>query len=153
MRRHGHNACGEPYSSVYIDKPRDGYIDTTPSRTRQEFKDECDINILMAHYERNAVMPPQNGKTPQYFDASNVPDFRESLDIAREAQEAFMRVPAHVRKELDNDVYKFVEYAQDEKNIDQLRKWGLAEPLPEAPVPMKVEVVNSPPASAETAQK
>lgn len=144
MRRQGHNANGELLSAAYVEHAPVMFSDDTPSMTRQEFAAECDINVLMASYEKNAVLPPTNGKDPQYFDASNVPDFREALDIAREAQEAFMRVPAATRKELDNDVHQFVEYAADPANLEQMRKWGLAEPEKVADGPMKVEVVNPP---------
>lgn len=142
MRSQGYNEDGVVMSSFEVaHDPVDEFNDE-PSMTRQEFADECDINILMAHYEKNAVLPPQNRREPQYFDASSVPDFRDALDIAREAEEAFMRVPAHVRKELDNDVYKFVEYCQDSKNDENLRKWGLLEPIKVEPGPVRVEVVN-----------
>lgn len=148
MRKQGHNSVGEVMSSAYVEHVGIEYVNDEPSMTRQEFAAECDINVLMAHYEKNAVLPPQNRREPQYFDASEVPDFREALDIAREAHDAFMRVPAIVRKELDNDVYRFVEYCQDEKNAENLRKWGLAAPAKVADAPLRVEVVN-PPASTE----
>jgi len=144
MRTKGYNGNGELLSSFYVAHDSVAYRDDTPSMTRQEFADDCDINVLMAHYERNAVLPPSNSKSPAYFDASAVPDFREALDIAREAEEAFMRVPAVVRKELDNDVHKFVEYANDPANVENLRKWGLVEPLPVEPAPMRVQVVPDP---------
>lgn len=142
--RQGLNANGEVMSSVYVEHDRVVHVRQGPSRTRQDFAKDCDINVLMAHYEKNAVMPPINGKEPSYFDASGVPDFREALDIAREASEAFMRVPAAVRKELDNDVHRFVEYCNDPANKEQLQKWGLVEPEPVAQAPMRVEVVNPP---------
>lgn len=145
----GYNANGTALTAVYVEHDPVQFVDDTPSMTRQEFAAECDINVLMAHYEKNAILPPTNRKEPSYFDASAVPDFREALDIAREATDAFLRVPAAVRKELDNDVYRFVEYCQDEKNIDNLRKWGLAEPLPAVVRPMQVEVVNPPTPAAE----
>lgn len=147
-RKQGCNAVGEVLSGFHVDHGSVAFVDDTPSMTRQEFVAECDINILMAHYEKNAILPPQNRKEPQYFDASEVPDFRDSLDMAREAHEAFMRVPAQLRKELDNDVYKFVEYCQDPQNIEVLRKYGLAAPEKVPDAPMRVEVVN-PPASPE----
>lgn len=144
MRRQGCNSDGVVLSAMCVEHAPVMFVDDTPSMTRQEFAKECDINVLMAHYEKNAVMPPVNGREPAYFDASTVPDFREALDIAREAQDAFMRVPAATRKELDNDVHRFVEYAQDPANLEQMRKWGLAEPAVVPAGPMKVEVVNPP---------
>lgn len=150
MRKQGHNQVGEVIASAYVEhKPRKE-VNNAPSMTRQEFAAECDINVLMAHYEKNAVLPPQSQKVPQYFDASEVPDFRDALDMARQAEEAFMRVPAQLRKELDNDVYRFVEFAQDPENLEVMRKYGLAEPAKAEAPPMRVEVINpSPPPEGE----
>lgn len=144
MRMQGCNSNGELLSSMVAEHAPVRYADDTPSMTRQEFAKDCDINVLMAHYDKNAIVPPMNSKEPQYFDASSVPDFREALDIAREANEAFMRVPAIVRKELDNDVHEFVKYAADPANVDNMRKWGLAEPAPVETAPMRVQVVSPP---------
>lgn len=145
--KQGCNANGEVMSGMFVEHDPVDYHDDTPSMTRQEFKDECDINILMTQYERNGALPSMNAKEPSYFDASAVPDFRAALDQAREAEEAFMRVPAALRKELDNDVYRFVEYCQDPANVDTLRKYGLVDPAPQEPPPMRVEVVTPPAAS------
>lgn len=111
-----------------------------PSMTRQEFADECDINKLMAQYEKHGVISHFSAREPLYLDLVGLPDLRQTLDLMREADEAFMRLPAIVRKDFDNDAVQFVEFAQDPKNIDKLREWGLAKPL-EAPVaPATVEL-------------
>jgi len=105
------------------------------SMTRQEFADECDINVLMRKYEATGVLPPLNGATPQYLDVSQVPDLALALDIVDRATTAFMALPASVRREFDNDPVKFVSFAENEANIDKMREWGLA-PKPEVvPVP------------------
>ncbi|WNK12780.1 MAG: internal scaffolding protein [Microvirus sp.] len=115
------------------------YIPHTPvtadtvgeSMTRQEFAEECDINVLMAKYESQGVWPqPQPAA---YLDLTDVPDFQESQNILIRATEAFMSLPAKVRKEFDNDPGKFVEFASDENNLDQMRAWKLAPPAPEVP--------------------
>jgi len=112
--------------------------------TMQEFADECDINVLMARYEKTGVLNHFSKSAPNYLDLSNMPDLHEALSIYDRAQAAFMTLPAHVRREFDNDPAKFVEYAQDEKNVDKMREWGLAEPLPVDPSPIKVEITNPP---------
>lgn len=111
-----------------------------PSRTLQEFADECDINAIMARYEKTGVVNHYNTKQPRYLDLTDVPDFQASLNLLRVADEAFASLPANVRKTFDNDPAKFVEFAQDEKNLDQMREWGLAKPLEAPPAPMKVYV-------------
>lgn len=149
MRMQGLNSQGEPMSSAYVDRSNSEDTDLdftgTTSMTRQEFADECDINNLMAQYEKTGLLPANmNGNVPQYLDVTDVPDFRASLDFLNEATTAFMALPAAVRKEMDNDPAKFIDYCQDPANIDQLRKWGLAPPPPEPPQPQKVEIINPP---------
>lgn len=123
-----------------------------PSKTRQEFADECDLNQLMERYESGRTsIPPLPGE-PQYFDTTLfTTDFREAMDMMNHAENAFMRLPAQVRKEFDNDPQKFVAYALDENNGEQMVKWGLAE-IQEPPAPQKVEIVN-PPAPAQEPAK
>lgn len=119
---------------------------TGPSKTRQEFADECDINRIMAKYQKTGVMP-MAARPPIYVDNWDAPDFMGAMNILLEANEAFMRLPATVRREFDNDPSKFVAYCEDKENLPKLREWGLAAPekLPDAP--MRVEVVNpAPPA-------
>lgn len=96
--------------------------------TKQEFAEECDLNALMARYQRTGVLP-QSDKRPMYGDFSNLPDFMAAQEILLAATEAFNALPAVVRRQFDNDPAQFVAFAEDESNIDQLRVWGLAKPL------------------------
>lgn len=118
-----------------------------PSMTRQEFTDECDINALMARYEKHGVWPyPETGREAVYYDFVGMPNLQEAMAQMMDAESAFMSLPAIVRKEFDNDALRFVEYAQDGSNLEQLRKWGLAKPEEAPEPPFRVEVVNpSPP--------
>lgn len=151
MRYQGVNSDGEPLSSAYVDKS--GYVGpsvvvdfaNTVSLTRQEFADECDINTLMAQYDKTGILPSSmNNNVPQYLDITDIPDYREALDMLAEASAAFMALPAQVRREFDNDALKFVEFAQDPENLPQMRTWGLAPPEKVPEPPMKVEVVSTP---------
>lgn len=114
------------------------------SRTRQEFAAECDINTIMARYEKAGVLNHYVSREPRYLELDDVPDFQSAMNVFLEAKSAFMTLPAKVRREFDNDPSRFVLYAQDEKNLDQLREWGLAKPVEAPPSPVKVEVVASP---------
>ncbi len=141
----------EPESSVYVAIERDPtlnpaiYLDCSdlPSLTRQEFADECDINKLMAQYEKTGILPSStNPGQPQYLDVSDIPDLAEAHAILQEATAAFMRLPATVRRDFDNDALTFVKFAENPDNIEKLREWKLAPPLPVEAPPQKVEVIN-----------
>nr|AVQ10265.1 minor capsid protein [Gokushovirinae environmental samples] len=113
-----------------------------PSLTRQEFAEECDINTIMARYEATGVISHVNRAQPMYLDTTSYPDLQGAMETFREASEAFAALPAKVRKEFDNDPQKFIDFAVDEKNVDQMREWGLAEPLKPPPEPIRVMVEN-----------
>lgn len=120
------------------------------SMTRQEFADECDINSIMKRYEGS--WPPPSMRPPMYVDFTAVPsDLQGALNMQMAASEAFMQLPASVRKEFDNDAVRFVEYAADRDNLPQLREWGLAAPEKVPDPPTRVEVVNPAPAPEKPA--
>lgn len=106
-------------------------VDWGPSLTRQEFKDECDINVLMERYEATGVPPPINQGVAQYLDLTAMPaDYMSAMALLQEAEIAFMKLPATVRREFDNDPRQFVDFASDPENLSQMQTWGLAPPTP-----------------------
>lgn len=117
-----------------------------PSKTRQEFTAECDINGIMARYEAAGVWPFRDEVQPTYYDFTSVPTtLQGAMEQMLSAEEAFMRLPALVRKEFDNDAVRFVEFAALPDNLKRMREWGLAEPEKVPDAPMRVEVVNPAP--------
>lgn len=155
MRYQGTNSDGEPLSSAYVEiegRTEKFGLDfsNSVSLTRQEFADECDVNNLMAQYEKTGILPSAvNNNVPQYLDVTDIPDYRETLDMLNEASAAFMALPAVVRKEFDNDPIQFVEFARDPENLPQMRTWGLAPPEKLPDPPMKVEVITPVPPPPE----
>lgn len=112
-------------------------------RTKQEFKDECDINVLMKRYERTGVLPTARIGNPSYVDAADLPDYMGALQLVRDAHESFEALPARVRASFDNDPARFVEFASDPANKDQMREWGLGAPVEAPKEPLEVKVMNS----------
>lgn len=138
MFKQGLNSDGELIRDVFVEHvavdlecPDDGV-------TRQEFRDECDINVLMASYERTGVMQHFNRMEPQYLDVSDVPDLAKALSMVASAEAAFMTLPARVRAEFDNSAVKFVEFAEKPENVSKMREWGLAAPE-KVPPALKVD--------------
>lgn len=122
-----------------------------PSMTRSEFQDECDVNQIMARYEKNGIWPIQMGlQEPRYVDFTILPgDLQGTIAYMQEAELSFMQLPASIRREFDNDAVRFVEFASDGANIGKLREWGLARPEEVEEPPMRVEVVNPPSSSGD----
>lgn len=118
--------------SSYIRHPRITQDDTGEAVTRQEFRDECDVNVLMAKYQKSGVLPQGRG-TPQYGDFASLPEFMDAQNMISVAKEAFASLPAAVRLRFGNDPAQFVAFAEDADNLPQMRKWGLAPPAAAEP--------------------
>jgi len=116
-----------------VDMPDGG-----PSLTRQDQADECDVNKIMERFEATGYLPSVTGREPIYADFTSVPNnMMDAMAQMHLATDAFMTLPAVVRREFDNDPAMFVDFASDPSNLDQLREWGLAKPSPKpAPVPV-----------------
>lgn len=93
--------------------------------TKQAFKDECNINKIIAKYQKTGAITHLNKNAPQYGYATSL-DFREALEVVKEGQRLFDELPANIRKICDHDPAKFLEFVQDPKNKDQLVELGLA---------------------------
>jgi phage internal scaffolding protein len=120
---------------------------TSPSRTKQSFRDECDINNILRKFNVTGQLPVGSVQ-PQYGDFSGITDYQSALNAVMAAQDSFLQLPAKVRAKFDNDPALFVEFASDEANKDEMKALGL---LREETVQA---VVTSPsePVSGESAQ-
>lgn len=138
-RSQGVNSDGELLSSMYVKHDPVPHEQEDDGRTRQEFADECDINILLARYEKTGVINHYSSGKPEYIDLSIYPgDLAGAMLVMDAANEAFMRLPATIRREFDNDAVQFADFAADAANLDKMREWGLAPPKA-APEPPKAE--------------
>lgn len=96
-----------------------------PSLAQQNFKDETDINVLLDRFKVSGVMPT-GVHLPQYGDFLGVTDFRQAAESIRRAQEAFLDVPKEIRHRFQNDALAFADFVSDPKNLEEVRKLGLA---------------------------
>ncbi len=116
------------------------------SLTRQSEMAACDINNIMAKYEKTGVLPVE-GREAFYADVSMMGDYRSALENVRMADEAFMSLPAKVRSKFDNDPAGFLDFCSDPANRDEMVEMGLIEapavvvtdPVPDPPYDPPVE--------------
>lgn len=108
------------------------------SQTVQAEKDNCDINVIIARFQKTGILPDIKGRVASVFgDISNVPDFHEAQTIVAKAGQLFMELPADVRSRFSNDPGQFLSFVGDPKNADALVEMGLATKpvsVPVAPV-------------------
>lgn len=107
-------------------------------RTHQSFKDECDINKIMARHKKTGLIRRKHMR-PQYGDFANVGDYQEALNIAKTAEAMFGELDSRVRARFNNDPGAFLEFCDDPNNQAEAIDLGIAAPPEPEP-----EVVTEP---------
>lgn len=98
--------------------------------TKQSFKDECNINNIMARYEKTGILPDTlNPAEPQYIDATGF-DFDLAMQLVAEATSGFNQLPASVRAQFDHDPGAFLDFVAKPENGQALVDMGLAREIP-----------------------
>lgn len=95
-----------------------------PSRTQQQFREECDINEIVRRFGLTGELP-ENFQAPVSGDFTGITDFQSALNAVIEAQEQFDSLPAEVRERFRNDPQQLMDFVADEKNRDEAVKIGL----------------------------
>lgn len=101
---------------------------TKPSRAKQSFKNECDINGIMKKWEKNGVITHINEHKPAYGAFPDAHTYQDSMNAVIAAQDAFMELPATMRAHFENDPAKFLNFVENPDNAESLIELGLATP-------------------------
>lgn len=106
-------------------------------RTKQEFKQDCDVNLIMAKYRKTGILPESaKAAAARYGDFSQIPDFMQMQEKIIAANELFASLPAAVRKQFDNDPGQFIAASETKEGVELMQKLGLGkEADPKAPAP------------------
>lgn len=99
-----------------------------PSLTQQSEADACDINKIMDKYRKGQLVQHTNNMQGNYGDFSNVSDYQTSLNCVMDAEERFFGLPAHIRKEFDNNPQQLISFISNSKNYDRADELGLLSP-------------------------
>lgn len=105
--------------------------DPDESKTQQSAEAECNINEIVRRFGLTGEMP-ENFVMPQWgVDATGALDFHAAMNAVREAEAAFMTLPAEVRVRFGHDPGSLMSFLEDEKNRDEALKLGLLAKPPE----------------------
>lgn len=121
------------------------------SLTIQAFAEDADINVLVKRFGITGTMPAARS-LPEYGDFTGPADFQDALNRLDAAQRAFDSLPAEVRRRFGDTPANLLEFLHDPANEEEARKLGLLKPKEAPAAPMRVEVVNTPPAPPEGAK-
>lgn len=119
-------------------KPVKQHVGVT-SHVQQHMKEQCDINQIMAKYEKGQVIQHVNRYQGAYGDFTMAPDYHEALNRLRSAEEMFGTLPARLREKFANDPGNFLDFVNNPENEDEMRKMGLLPKEKRAKVETPVE--------------
>lgn len=89
----------------------------TTSRTKQEFKEECNINNLVNRWLKAGAPPlPETGEI--YGDFTNVGDFMQAVTAVQAVEDIFASLPSAIRAASDNSPAKLIEMLDENPELD-----------------------------------
>lgn len=111
-----------------------------PSRTKQQFVSQCDINNIVKQFAKTGQFTHLSANLAKgtYADLPDPIEFQDSMNTVIQAEAAFASLPSKVRSRFGNDPSEFLLFMQDPSNQDETIKMGLAtdnRPPPEPPKP------------------
>ncbi len=115
-------------------------------RAKQAFKDECNINKIMARYQKTGVVDHVNTHQPSYGYVPAI-QFREALELVAQSREEFAELPSEIRKRFDNNPADFLTFCENADNRSEMALLGLlAEPETpaESPSPQSSDSATAP---------
>lgn len=99
--------------------------------TEQSHKDQCNINMIVARARRTGMAPGQ-AKPPQFMDCPAI-DYHQAMNVVTKGEQAFMQLPASVRRMYRNDPGMLLEAirqsGKDSELRQELEELGVLEPL------------------------
>lgn len=134
-----------PKTKVTLDCSVDG-----AGRTKQSFKEECDINNIMSRFIKTGVLDFTQRNQPRYGDCTGL-EFQTCMDIVAKARTMFAEMPAALRGRFDNEPAKFLDFINDDKNREEARELGLLRPESVAPTAPATATADAPQVAATTA--
>lgn len=112
------------FRTAYGPKQRVSISFPATGRTKQAFKEECDINNIMKKFQKTGVLDFVEKRSPQYGDVTGM-DFQGAMDTVIKANQMFEDLPSSVRKRFNNDPAEMVDAFQDPSRRSELVELGL----------------------------
>jgi len=93
-------------------------------RTRQSSRDECDINMIMAKYQRTGAVDHLSKHGARY-DFCDGLTFHDAMNTVKDAESMFADLPSSLRTRFV-EPGDFLDFVQDEANVDEMVVLGIA---------------------------
>lgn len=94
-------------------------------RVKESFRDETDINAIVAKFRLTGIQPHTRNVVARYADVSELPSYPEAFAQVQEAKEMFAALPSKIRSRFGNDPGQLLAFCADKNNYDEAVKIGL----------------------------
>lgn len=94
--------------------------DYSDGRTKQSFKDQTNINKIMAKAARGGTISHLAKHGATYGDFSDIDDLMTAHKRLEKGQQIFEELPGEIKREFQNNPVKFFAYVNDPANADNL---------------------------------
>ena len=131
--------------SAYEPPPKVSKVYKDPSLARQSEADACNINKIIARFEKTGVLPV-DGRELFFADVTQVGSFMDVQEHILLGTKYFMSLPAQTRLKFNNDPAEFLDFCSDEGNRDELVSMGLLETPEELEEAAAAAAADNPPA-------
>jgi hypothetical protein len=102
-------------------------VNDKPSKTDQQYRDDCDVNHIMNKYAKTGIITHLAKHPGRFANVSEIPNLLEGFEKVNQAKQAFMDLPGSLRKRFNNDFRNMVAFLNDRSNQEEAIKLGLIE--------------------------
>lgn len=131
------------FNTAYKPHPPKRQFFKLPSRTKQSFKDECNINTILHKYQKTGLVDHVAKHAGRYDDLGSSADYHTALNTVLAARESFESLTSSIRSKFFNDPASFLEFVQNPDNHAELVKLGLAKGTPANAHEARVDETNT----------
>lgn len=119
-------------------------------KTKQSFRDECDINVIMRRFEQTGELPLN--QRPMLFGDCPDLDFQGAMQVVTGARERFMALPSDIRDRFANDPQRLISFISDPGNREEAERLGLVQKRQDRAPGAPATPVPAPPSATQQAQ-
>lgn len=124
-----------------------------PSMAKQAMADECNINNIMAKYQKTGLVNHVSAHQGRYETLPGELDYQAGLNLVIAAQNLFDSLPSSIRTRFHNDPAQYLAFCENPDNQDEMIKMGLLPPKPVSQAMPETDVNGDPmPATDPPAQ-
>lgn len=98
-------------------------INTDPSMTKQEFKDECDPTLILKKFQVTGLLEHANTYEPVYGEQTSM-TYHEAKQLTADSETMFQDLPSATRQKFNQNVGEFLDFLQKQENIDDITDDG-----------------------------